>query len=86
VSVYSIGREIETSAMPELRRWLESLWWRAEYPFSAARYRLERKGVYLYWNYWVWPQTTFRFNSSLMYGASPYKEWAFGPVRYRRYQ
>ena len=86
MSVYSIGREIATKPFPELREFLQAVWWRATYPYHAAVYRLERRGVYLYWFYWVRPQITFRFNSSLMWGASPYKEYAFGPVRYRRYQ
>lgn len=51
----------------------------------AVGYWFRSKGVYFYWEYWVWPEVTFRFNSSLMWGASPYKEYGFGPVRYRRY-
>jgi hypothetical protein len=85
MSLYSIGRKTATKPFLELREWLKATWWRVTNPFTAIRYRLERRGVYIYWEYWVWPQTTFRFNSSLMWGASPYKEWAFGPVRYRKY-
>lgn len=64
--------------MPNYSNWPEM--------YLRVKYWLESKHVYLYWDSWVWPQTEFRFNSSLMWGASPYKQWAFGPVRYRKYQ
>jgi hypothetical protein len=65
---------------------LRNLWWMfVDKTWYEAKFRLERRGVFLC-TVWCWPQITYRFNSSLMWGAAPYKEWAFGPVRYRRYQ
>lgn len=35
---------------------------------------------------WSWPSVVFRFNGGgYMYGAQPYKEWALGPFRLRRW-
>lgn len=51
----------------------------------ALGHWFRQHGVHFYWDAWVWPETEIRFNSSLTWGASPYKQWGCGPVRYRRY-
>ncbi len=37
-------------------------------------------------HYWVWPSVIFRLNSGgYLHGTQPYKEFAIGPFRLRRY-
>jgi hypothetical protein len=52
---------------------------------DEVSYQFRRRNMFWHWGYWVWPSVDFRLNSSLMYGASPYKSYRVGPFEYRRY-
>jgi hypothetical protein len=80
-----VFQPLPSSPFPEIARLVRNAWWVIlDKTWYAARYHLRQRGI-SFVNYWVWPEVGTRFNSSLMWGASPYKEYAFGPVRYRRY-
>lgn len=40
---------------------------------------------YVHWKHWAFAKT-FRMNTSLMWGASPYTSYRFGPFEVRQYQ